>query len=202
MKLYVSGKTTKAVLRALREGHFEGAVEAVFADRPEATRDEAVDTVQDIEASQKVLPVAPARLPEWAGGDPWVMHGDPGEDTSPRLFDIKERWAQAYRNVWKHEDSPVTVAAIVTNTRGSGNVSDDTVAPGVFVLGTPVLGSIGNGTVILKAEGGVQFLVDHKAQTVTALVGTGSRAQEYELPPLTDEQKAFFGVDFGGQFSS
>jgi hypothetical protein len=46
MILKISEKTKAAVLAALRMGYFEGAVEAVFAEHPTATRDDVVDTLE------------------------------------------------------------------------------------------------------------------------------------------------------------
>jgi hypothetical protein len=49
MQLIISDKTKLAVQTALCEEYFEGAVEAVFAEHPESTRDDVVDTVDAID---------------------------------------------------------------------------------------------------------------------------------------------------------
>jgi hypothetical protein len=51
MKLSLSEKTVAAVRSALAIDYFEGAVEAVFEEHPEATRDDVVDTIEELEKS-------------------------------------------------------------------------------------------------------------------------------------------------------
>lgn len=53
MRLRISEKTEAAVRAAIVGGYFEGAVEAVFAEHPKATRDDAVDTVEAVFQDKK-----------------------------------------------------------------------------------------------------------------------------------------------------
>lgn len=48
----LSEKTLQAVRAALSDGYYEGAVEAVFEQFPEATRDEVVDVVEKMATQQ------------------------------------------------------------------------------------------------------------------------------------------------------
>jgi hypothetical protein len=49
MKLLITERTQEAVILALEANYFEGAVEAVFAEHPDATRNDVVDAVVNIE---------------------------------------------------------------------------------------------------------------------------------------------------------
>ena len=54
-KLEITDALRVAVLVALKDDYFEGAVETVFKAYPDATRDEVVDVVQEIEVASTPL---------------------------------------------------------------------------------------------------------------------------------------------------
>lgn len=106
-------------------------------------------------------------------------------------MDFRDKWMVASEKLWGFKEKPPTTAAIITN---SGNEK--------FRYGTPVLANTAEGGQVLLTANDASFLVDHDARTVTLVYLHNGKTERLELPPLTEEQKAYFGVDFGGQFSS
>lgn len=106
------------------------------------------------------------------------------------MQEFKEKWATANKRVWKTIPRRLPLVALIVTNSGHKD------AP----YGTPVLGSMAESGITRLTTDGESFFVDFVDQTVA--VGNEQGRDRRVLDPLTEEQKAYFGVDFGGQYSS
>lgn len=110
------------------------------------------------------------------------------------MKDLIQHWTDTHQSVWGFPGKTPTSGAVVTN---SGSPKGP--------MGTPIYVGVGTSTIrigFLSEGDGIGFLIDHQAQVVSIVYVHNGVTKSRALDPLSEEQKAYYGVDFGGQFSS